>query len=62
MTPQSKERSLLTVPVIAERAHVSTKTVWRWISAGELKCHRLGKRLVRVTEDDYSTFINARRR
>jgi excisionase family DNA binding protein len=47
---------LFTVGEIAKLLKVSTKSVRRWIEAGDLIAHRLGRQL-RITESDLSTFI-----
>ena len=52
---------MLTVADMAERLHVSTKTVRRWIERGELHVHRIGRQL-RISEEDAATFIGKGRR
>ena len=52
---------LLTIVAAAYRMSVSTKSVRRWIDAGELHAHKLGRR-VRIAEEDLVAFISARRR
>ncbi len=42
---------LLTVPEVAEALKVSERTIWRWIEAGEIEIHRVG-RTVRIAEDE----------
>ncbi len=39
---------LLTVQQVADWAKVSTKTVYRWIDAGELPAIRFGRRTFRI--------------
>jgi excisionase family DNA binding protein len=51
---------LLTVEHVAERLHVSTKSVRRYIDRGELPVHRLGG-LIRISEADLQQFLEARR-
>lgn len=51
----------LTIGQVAERLAVCTKTVRRWVSAGELHHHRLGSS-IRVLEEDLNAFLAARRR
>ncbi len=51
---------LLTLEQVAERLQVSVKTVRRWIDAGNLVAHRIGRGL-RVSEADLQTFIRSRR-
>jgi excisionase family DNA binding protein len=50
-----------TVDAVAEQLGVSTKTVRRWITAGDLPAHRLGRQL-RISNADLATFIAQRRR
>ena len=45
---------------VAEQLGVSTKTVRRWIAAGDLPVHRLGRQL-RISEADLVAFIAQRR-
>ena len=47
---------LLSIETVAETLNVSTKTVRRWISQGELPVHRLGRQL-RISEADLAVFI-----
>lgn len=42
----------LTVAGAAEELGVTTKTVRRWITAGTLRAHRLGPRLLRIARED----------
>ena len=51
---------LLDAAEVAERCGVSLRTVRRWIAAGDLVEHRLG-RLVRVAEADLERFLEAHR-
>ena len=39
--PSRRREPLLTIDEAAEVFHVSTKTVRRWIAAGELRAHQL---------------------
>jgi excisionase family DNA binding protein len=52
---------LLSIAELAERLSVSGKTVSRWIEAGDLHAHRLGRQ-IRITEEDALSFVAARRR
>jgi len=45
--PAVSQHALLTIPEVAARVRVSTRTVSRWIASGELVCIRIG-RVVRV--------------
>ena len=47
---------LLTVDQVADRCQVSTRTVRRWITDGDLAFIRLG-RLVRIRERDLDRFL-----
>jgi len=46
---------------VAALLQVSTKTVRRWIEAGELRVYTLGRQL-RVSEDDLSAFVKSKRK
>ena len=59
--PRSEPNRLQSVAAVAERLGVSTKSVRRMIEQNVLRHHRIG-RLIRFTEDDIATFINARRK
>jgi len=54
--PSRPHQRQLTIIDIALRLQVSTKTVRRWIDAGALPVHRLG-RLLRVSEQDLAVFL-----
>jgi excisionase family DNA binding protein len=45
-----------TIAEVAERLHVSCRTVRRWIEAGDLVAHRIGG-IVRVAESDLRAFL-----
>ena len=49
------------VDAVAEQLGVSSKTVRRWIAAGDLPVHRLGRQL-RISEADLVAFIARSRR
>lgn len=51
---------LLTVATVAERLQISEKTVRRWIDAGDLRSHRLG-RCLRISEADLQEFVDQHR-
>jgi excisionase family DNA binding protein len=51
---------LYAVDAVAEQLGVSTKTVRRWIAAGDLPVYRLGRQL-RISEADLAAFIAQRR-
>lgn len=48
-----------TVSQVAIHLAVSTKTVRRWISSGDLRVHRFGRQL-RISETDLQAFIHDR--
>ena len=45
-----------TIAEVAERLHVATRTVRRWITAGDLVVHRMGG-VVRISELDLRAFL-----
>jgi excisionase family DNA binding protein len=49
-----------TITEVAERLHVSARTVRRWIVAGDLVVHRVGS-VVRISERDLQAFLALRR-
>ena len=49
-----------TIPEVAERLGVCTRTVRRWISAGGLVVHRVGH-VVRIADGDLRAFLAAHR-
>lgn len=57
--PSRRREPLLTIPDIARLFQVSTKTVRRWIDAGELRAHRLGRQW-RIGASEVDRFLNAR--
>ena len=58
--PQQPRLQLLTLPEVARRLSVCTKTLRRWIGGGQLRIHRLGRQL-RVSEEDLQVFVASRR-
>lgn len=62
MTPASRLPRLLSIDEVAQQLGVSTKTIRRWLLAGYLSCHRLGRQ-IRIAEDELAAFIrNSRER
>ena len=51
MTPVSQLPRLLSIDEVAQQLGVSTKTIRRWLLAGSLSCHRLGRQ-IRIAEDE----------
>lgn len=56
----SDQIKFFTITEIAERIGVATRTVRRWVSAGDLVVHRFGG-VVRIAEGDLRAFLAARR-
>jgi excisionase family DNA binding protein len=52
--------SFFTIAEVSDRLQVSTRTVRRWIAAGELKAHKLGG-VVRISDEDLRAFLAVRR-
>jgi excisionase family DNA binding protein len=53
---RDNEIRFFTIPGVAERLHVSTRTVRRWIEAGHLVAYRIGG-VVRIAENDLRAFL-----
>jgi len=51
----------LTVSQLAEELAVADRTVRRWINAGMLRIHRLGRQ-IRISREDANTFVGGCRR
>jgi excisionase family DNA binding protein len=49
-----------TISEVAERLHVATRTVRRWIVAGDLVVHRVGS-VVRISDGDLRAFLGLHR-
>jgi excisionase family DNA binding protein len=45
-----------TIAEVAERVHVGSRTVRRWIKAGDLVVHRIGG-VIRIAEGDLRAFL-----
>ena len=58
--PPDRLPRLRTVQSTADYAQVSTKTVRRWLNAGVLPFHRLGRN-IRIAEADLLAFLADRR-
>ena len=50
----------LTIAEVAERLNVATRTVRRWIEAGDLVVHKVGN-VVRIADGDLRGFLNRHR-
>ena len=59
-THPKETRRFYTVSEIAERLHLSTRTIRRLIERGELDAYRIG-RLIRISPDGLQRFIEANR-
>ena len=46
---------------VASQLHVSSKSVRRWIAAGRLVSHRLGRQ-IRISQQDLEGFLSASRK
>ena len=57
---RAKLQRFHSVTTVALELDVSEKTVRRWIVAGELPYHRLGRQ-IRVADDDLRSFLAMRR-
>lgn len=49
--------NLMTVRAVADYLGVSQRTIWRWIKDGKLRAFKVGKKSIRVAEDDLKLFI-----
>jgi excisionase family DNA binding protein len=58
---RAKLQRFHSVTAVALELDVSEKTVRRWIVAGELPYHRLGRQ-IRVADDDLRSFLAMRRK
>jgi excisionase family DNA binding protein len=58
--PEHSLPTLLTTEQAAGALQVSTKTILRWISSGDLIAHRLGHQW-RISQSDLENFIRMRR-
>jgi excisionase family DNA binding protein len=53
---RGNQLNFFTIADVAERLHVSARTVRRWIEAGDLVVHRVGG-IVRIAEADFRAFL-----
>lgn len=60
MTEPSSLPRLLAIAQVADLLQVSAKTVRRWIDAGNLPIHRLGRQ-IRISASDLEDFLKSRR-
>ena len=52
-----RKDDILTIQEVAKVLKVSTRTVYRWVDAGDLKVARIGRKTYRVFESDLRKFI-----
>lgn len=57
---RDNEIRFFTIAEVAERLNVSTRTVRRWIEAGDLVVHRISG-VVRIAESDLRAFLAVHR-
>jgi len=58
--PEHSLPVLFSIKQVAKHLDTSTRTIRRWIEAGDLVAHRIGRGL-RISETDLQTFIKTRR-
>jgi excisionase family DNA binding protein len=56
----STSKTFLTLQDLANRWHISVKSVRRIVARGEIKVHRIGNR-IRVSPEDVATYENLKR-
>jgi len=54
------QTKFFTIAEVAERLHVATRTIRRWIKNGDLIAHRHGG-VVRISDGDLRAFLAAHR-
>lgn len=57
---RSSPQRHFSITTVAEQLGISTRTVRRWLAAGDLAKHRLGRQ-IRISESDLSIFLVLRR-
>ena len=50
------QREWYSVTEVALRLGISERRVWKMLSQGELKAHRMGQKLVRIHRDEISRY------
>lgn len=58
--PAQPDQSFLTIKQVAERLHLSEKTIRRLITRGDLMAHQFGTQY-RISEADLSTYLRLHR-
>jgi len=61
MTNPSRTCRFVSLKDVAASLDVSIKSLRRWINAGDLRVHRLGRQM-RISEEDLSSFLAQRRK
>lgn len=61
MNTKTHPPQLHSIQQVALQCEVSTKTIRRWIAAGDLHAHHLGRQ-IRISQEDMVAFLAARRR
>jgi len=59
MPPRSSPTQLPNEKDLAERYRVSDRTIKDWVARGDLRCVRLGRRIVRFRWEDIEEFERA---
>ena len=52
-----KDKGFYLVEELAKRLRVSNMTIYRYIQAGKLKAHKIGKEF-RITEQEFNNFLD----
>lgn len=53
----AEQKEFYLVEELAERLRVSNMTIYRYIKAGKVKAHKIGKEF-RISKDEFSKFLN----
>lgn len=61
-TPNTEEKSWLTVPQVAEELHIPRTRAYELIARGELPAVRVGERSIRVNRKELERFLLEHRR
>jgi len=52
-----KKREFYTAKELAEKLRVNIMTIYRYIKAGKVKAHKIGKEF-RITKQEFNKFLN----
>jgi putative resolvase len=58
MTKQKNEKEFYLVEELAQKLRVSNMTIYRYIKAGKLKAHKIGKEF-RIDSQAYEQFLDS---